>query len=69
MGNVGNFEELMSEWKAVTAKGNSKWKDYITEDDGGPTKFADHMNKWGDAVLKTETNYQMVEDDIHPDFM
>ncbi|XVF87013.1 hypothetical protein PTKIN_Ptkin18bG0086300 [Pterospermum kingtungense] len=78
MGNVRNLEESISDCQAVTAKlGNySKWKHYISEDDEGesfrlccPTNSAHHVNKWGDAVFKTETNYQNVEDDIHPDFI
>ena len=72
---IGNVEESMRDCKPATAKGNSKWKDYINQDEGDSfglcsrRNFAEHRNKWGDAVLKTESKYQMVEDDIHPDFM
>ncbi|XVF29886.1 hypothetical protein REPUB_Repub16aG0009100 [Reevesia pubescens] len=74
-------EESIRDCKQATIKGNSKWKDYITQDDAAAAdddgdfgccsrrKFPDHMNKWGDAVLETESKYEMVEDDIHPDFV
>ncbi|XP_022765883.1 uncharacterized protein LOC111310727 [Durio zibethinus] len=74
--SIGISEKSMRDCKPATAKGNSKWEDYMTEDEGesfrlctGRRNFADHMNKWGDAVLETESKCQMVEDDIHPDFM
>ncbi|XVE60873.1 hypothetical protein DITRI_Ditri05aG0161900 [Diplodiscus trichospermus] len=72
---IGNVDESMRESKPATAKGNSKWIDYIAQDEGdsfrlrGSESFAEDKNKWGEAVLKTESKYQMVEDDIHPDFM
>ncbi|OMP01741.1 hypothetical protein CCACVL1_03015 [Corchorus capsularis] len=122
MGDITTGIGELRDSKAATAKGNSKWRDYITEQgDFGITncwtfglcthdslaqhrllswklelskekaspsivkqeKIAmlnkscfsytnfkdDMMKKWGDAVLETESNYQMVEDDIHPDFI
>ncbi|OMO79066.1 hypothetical protein COLO4_24577 [Corchorus olitorius] len=38
--------------QVATAKGNSKWRDHITEEgDFGITNFKDDINKWGDAVI------------------
>lgn len=52
---------------------NSKWNDYITEEDdifqhqsNSNRAFNDHTDP---CVLEAMTNEQRVEDDIHPDFM
>ncbi|KAE8714281.1 hypothetical protein F3Y22_tig00110198pilonHSYRG00113 [Hibiscus syriacus] len=76
--DAGNIVDSIRKIKPTTAaaaaaKGNSKWSLYITEDEEEhicPTSSAQHLvNKWGDGEGNTESiNYQIVEDEIHPDF-
>ncbi|KAK8548940.1 hypothetical protein V6N13_054296 [Hibiscus sabdariffa] len=77
--DVGNIVDSMRKYKPTitAAKGNSKWKHYMTDDEEQhwccPTNSAHHLNKWADGDdddNNTESvEYQIVEDVIHPDFM
>ncbi|KAL4272576.1 hypothetical protein GQ457_13G022690 [Hibiscus cannabinus] len=77
--DVGNIVDSMRKYKPTitAAKGNSKWKHYMTDDEEEhwccPINSEHHPNKWGDGDdddNNTESvEYQIVEDVIHPDFM
>ncbi|GLT75169.1 hypothetical protein SLA2020_469130 [Shorea laevis] len=63
-------------WESKTPRGTSKWNAYITQEDddglrfrGGKTAADQIMCEWGNAILESNTDYQKVEDDIHPDFL
>ncbi|GMJ12369.1 hypothetical protein like AT1G71760 [Hibiscus trionum] len=71
--DVGNIVDSMRKYKPTTAaaaaKGNSKWRHYMTDEEEEhccPTNSAPHVNEWGDG---DGGNTEIVEDDIHPDFM
>ncbi|KAK4253057.1 hypothetical protein QN277_010882 [Acacia crassicarpa] len=56
------------------SKATCKWKDFLTEEDdnlqlGWKRAFKDHKDQGNNSVLEAITNEEMVEEDIHPDFM
>ncbi|XP_039050148.1 MRN complex-interacting protein-like [Hibiscus syriacus] len=76
--DAANIVDSMRKIKPTTAttaaaKGNSKWSLYMTEDEeeqSCPTNPAHYVNKWGDGDDNTESiKCQIVEDEIHPDFI
>lgn len=60
----------------TTAKGNSKWSEYLTTDadddilelESGGWLTSDN-NKWNNIALENPIKDQKVDEDIHPDFM
>lgn len=49
----------------IRGPSSSKWSEYITEEDNNGENMATEPSM---DILKTMTNDEMVEDDIHPDF-
>ncbi|KAK7277369.1 hypothetical protein RIF29_18520 [Crotalaria pallida] len=58
--------------KPATSRVASKWNEYVTEDNGSiELGFEGHSDSgaWNTSILEAITSDQMVEDDVHPDFL
>jgi hypothetical protein len=73
-----DMEERNLESERVT-KPASKWDAYLIDDEGehqAPPRFGvkkalkdDEVGGWDRAVMEINTEYQIVDDEVHPDFM
>lgn len=79
-GDIGRSFELRQQQQqpnksvAVMKAGASKWSKYMTEEDGGGDKevraaFADDLRLMSGYKQENDSFDQLIEEDIHPDFM
>ncbi|XP_054786765.1 uncharacterized protein LOC129293007 isoform X2 [Prosopis cineraria] len=67
-------DQRSQRYQPTISRATSKWKDYMTEEDdslqlGWKRAFKNQTDPWSNTVLEAITNEQMVDEDVHPDFM